>query len=187
MRQKPRCLQTKTIASSRLFRIEQLDLEFTNGQKRCYERINSQHHGAVLVVAVDKNYFYLIREYAAGTNQYELAFPKGAIDQNEAILDAANRELREEIGFSAEKLTWLRSMSLSPGYFSAKIELVVAQGLTYAPLAGDEPETIEVVRWPVGDIENLLHQTDFSEARSIAALFLVKQWLEGKHNESSTS
>ena len=38
-------------------------------------------------------------EYSAAIDKYALTFPKGKIDEGESILDAANRELQEEIGF----------------------------------------------------------------------------------------
>lgn len=183
MRKKPICQQKKLIAQSRLFTIEQLDLLFANGEQRLYERVVNHGCGAALIVALtEDDSLLLIREYAAGTDTYELAFPKGLIEKDEPVLEAANRELREETGFAASELIWLRSMSMSPGYFSSRIELIFARGLYHSPLLGDEPEPIEVVPWPLAASDELLQQSDFSEARSIAALLLVKQWLEKEKN-----
>lgn len=178
MREKPKCKKRAVIAKSRLFTVEEMHLTFSNGAQRVYERIKSHGHGAVLIVALTPGQsLLLVREYAAGTDSYELAFPKGVIDQGETPLEAANRELREETGFAAKELTWLRSMTLAPGYFGARIEVVVAQGLYQAPLPGDEPEPPETVEWPLEASAELLEKPDFTEARSIAALFLVKEWL----------
>jgi ADP-ribose diphosphatase len=178
MREKPICKQRTVIAKSRLFTVEEMHLKFSNGAQRVYERIKSTGHGAVLIVAVTPGEsLLLVREYGAGTDSYELAFPKGIIDHGETPLQAANRELREETGFAARELTWLRSMTLAPGYFGARIEIVVAQDLYHSPLIGDEPEPPELVEWPLYADAELLEKPDFTEARSIAALFLVKEWL----------
>ncbi|CAM2855192.1 ADP compounds hydrolase NudE [Legionella worsleiensis] len=178
MREKPFCKQKSVIAKSRLFTVEEMHLEFSNGAKRIYERIKNHGHGAVLIVAITPgNSLLLVREYAAGTDTIELAFPKGLIDRGETAVEAANRELREEVGFAARELHWLRTMSLAPGYFGSRIEVVLAQGLYYAPLDGDEPEPPEVVEWPLSAAMELLEKPDFTEARSIAALFLAKEWL----------
>ncbi|VTM22829.1 ADP compounds hydrolase nudE [Raoultella terrigena] len=64
----------------------------------------------------------LIREYAVGTESYELGFSKGLIDPGESVLEAANRELKEEVGFGAQKLTFLKKLSMAPSYFSSKNE-----------------------------------------------------------------
>jgi len=51
MSTKPTILNKKTIATSRLFRIESLEIEFSNGVQRNYERLARGHsNGAVLVV-----------------------------------------------------------------------------------------------------------------------------------------
>ncbi|RUR07117.1 ADP compounds hydrolase NudE [Legionella sp. km772] len=178
MREKPKCKKRSVIAQSRLFAIEEMELEFSNGAQRVFERIANRGHGAVLIVALTpNNSVLLVREYAAGIDSYEIAFPKGVIDRGESAVDAANRELREETGYAAKNLNWLRSMTLAPGYFGSRIELVIAQDLYSSPLMGDEPEPPEVIEWPLEAAQELLERPDFTEARSIAALFLAQEWL----------
>ncbi|WP_347252359.1 ADP compounds hydrolase NudE [Legionella sp.] len=179
MREKPVCTHKTVVAKSRLFTVEEMHLRFANGAQRCFERIRSHGHGAVLIVALTAGESLLLaREYAAGTDTYELSFPKGLIEKGESLFEAANRELREEVGFAAKKLDWLKTMTLAPAYFGAKIDLVVARDLYPSPLPGDEPEPPEVIEWPLSAYNELLVRPDFSEARSIAALLMVKQWLE---------
>ena len=177
-RKKPVCKKRSVVAQSRLFTIEQMELHFSNGAERVFERIMHRGHGAVLVVPLSvSGSVYLVEEYAAGVDAYELAFPKGVIEVGETPEQAALRELREEIGMGAHQLTWLRTMTLAPGYFGARLDVVVAESLYKAPLEGDEPEPPRVVEWPLASYQDLLERSDFSEARSIAALYLVKDWL----------
>jgi ADP-ribose diphosphatase len=119
-----------------------------------------------------------VREYAAGTERYELGFPKGLIDLGETADQAANRELKEEIGFGAKTLTPLKQVVLAPSYFSSQMTLFVAQELYSEKLEGDEPEPLEVVRWPLAQAEELVTHMDFSEARSITALLLALKHLK---------
>ncbi len=178
MREKPICKRMAVVAKSRLFTVEEMFLEFSNGAERVYERVRSSGLGAVLIVALTPgDSLLLVREYAAGTDRYELAFPKGIIDSGETPVEAANRELREETGFAAKELHWIRSMSMAPGYFGAQINMVIALDLYHSPLEGDEPEPPEVVEWPLDAAMDLLEKPDFTEARSIAALFLANEWL----------
>ena len=175
---KPEILATEVVAQSRLFKIESLDLRFSNGVERTYERMKPSGRHAVLVVPVtEQGDLLLIREYSAGTERYELGFPKGLIDQGESAAEAANRELKEEIGLGAKALQPLKEVVLAPSYFSSKMTLFLAQDLYPEQLEGDEPEPLQIVRWPLSQAEELLHHMDFAEARSITALFLALKQL----------
>jgi ADP-ribose diphosphatase len=155
---------------------EQLDLEFSNGERRRYERVIQNGHGAVMIAAMpDKDTVLLIKEYAAGTHRYELCLPKGRIDAGESILEAANRELKEEVGFGAHSLQVLRQITLAPTYMTHAIHLVLAEDLYPERLQGDEPEPLEVVPWRLDRLHELVMREDCSEGRSLAALLIVKE------------
>jgi ADP-ribose diphosphatase len=201
---KPSILKRATVARSRLFRADEIHLRFSNGEERTYEKLCSGGPGAVLIVPLlDENTVLLVREYAAGIEDYHLALPKGAIDQGETILAAANRELKEEVGYGARKLQFLKRINLSPAYMEHGINVVIAwelyperlEGDEPEPiedvviawdlyperLVGDEPEPIEVVPYPLSDLLELIARSDVCEGRSIAALFMVREWLAGNY------
>ncbi|MCC4816462.1 MULTISPECIES: ADP compounds hydrolase NudE [Vibrio] len=173
-RTKPEILAQQTVAQSKLFSIESLDLRFSNGVERTYERMKPSGRNAVMMVPITEHGdILLVREYAAGTERYELGFPKGLIDPGEQPNEAAVRELKEEIGFGANKLTPLKEVILAPSYFSSKMTLFIAEELYPEKLEGDEPEPLDIVRWPLAQAEELLTHLDFCEARSITALLLA--------------
>lgn len=175
----PEILAQRTAAQSTLFTIESLDLRFSNGEQRTYERMKpSGRHAVMMVPVTAQGDLLLVREYAAGTERYELGFPKGLIDQGESPQQAANRELKEEIGFGATILTPLKEVVLAPSYFSSKMTLFLAQDLYSEVMEGDEPEPLEVIRWPLAQAEELLTHLDFCEARSITALLLALRSLK---------
>jgi ADP-ribose diphosphatase len=181
MPEKPIVLKKTTVASSRLFRIEALDLEFSNGELRTFERLarGNPSGGAVLVVPMlDGDTVLLIREYSAGVDRYELGLPKGRIDPGETMFEAANRELKEEIGYGAGQLHQLSSFSIAPQYLQHMTEIILATGLYPEKLPGDEPEELEVVPWKLSDINALLTTGECTEARSIAALFMAIEYLK---------
>ncbi|MGA7802462.1 MAG: ADP compounds hydrolase NudE [Gammaproteobacteria bacterium] len=178
MVKKPDILNIETIAQTRLFTIEQLDLRFANGVEVQFERIRGSAAGAVLIVPmVDADRVLLIREYAAGSERYELGLPKGRVEDGEDLLAAANRELMEEVGYGARRLRLLKSLSLAPGYLSQTTHVILAQDLYAERMPGDEPEEIEVVPWQLSRLDELLMRDDCTEARSIAALYLVRETL----------
>jgi len=176
MKNKPKILNIETIATTRVFNIERLDLEFSNGEKRQYERLKPPGNGAVLVVPMlDDDTVLMIYEYSGGTDRYELALTKGKIDAGETPIEAANRELMEEVGYGSNKLTFIKTMTLAPGYQSNVTHIVLAQDLYEASAEGDEPEPLEVVKYKLSELEDLAYHKDLTEARSIAALYMAKE------------
>ncbi len=180
MRKKPDIIARETVARTRLFQVEQLDLRFANGVEVQYERLKSNSAGAVLVVPMlDDDTVLMIREYAAGVHRYELGLPKGRVEPGEDLLEAANREMMEEIGYGANTLQHMTAFTLAPGYLGHHTQIVLAQDLYEQRCEGDEPEEIEVVPWRLSELNSLLARDDCSEARSIAALFMVRELLAG--------
>ena len=180
MRQKPTVLSREFVASSRLCRVEAVQLRFSNGAERTYERLvgRGNGYGAVMIVAMlDAEHAVLVEEYCGGTDEYELSLPKGLIEPGEDVLAAADRELKEEAGFGARQLEHLTELSLSPGYMSQCIQVVLARDLYPERLPGDEPEAIRVERFSLRDISRLAMAENFSEGRALAALYLVRDLL----------
>jgi len=180
---KPEILNCQDVARSQLFRIQQVDLRFSNGEQRTYERLASSGNAAVIIVPMlDADTVLLIREYGVGVENYQLGLPKGRVERGEDMLEAANRELMEEVGYGAHALHKLKLLSQSPSYMQHHTQIVLAQQLFPQTAEGDEPEPLEVVPWKLSELDALLAQTDFTESRSIAALFLAKNYLARQGN-----
>lgn len=171
----------ETAARTRIFHIQELDIEFSNGAKVTYERLKSSENGAVLIIPLlDPNTVLLIREYAAGVGRYELALPKGKVETGEDLLLAANREIKEEVGHGANKLEHINSVTLAPGYISHTTHIILAEDLYPEQAEGDEPEAIEVIPWQLNRLDELFQHPECTEARSIAALYMLRDILKNR-------
>jgi len=158
-----------------LFRVEALDLEFSNGEQRTYERLISRGVGAVIIVAMpDADTVLLVREYACGVHRYEVGLPKGRLEPGESHVEGANRELQEEVGFAARDLKELGELTLAPGYMTHATRVVLARDLYPSRLPGDEPEELQVIEWPIANLTELVQRDDCTEGRTIAALYMAR-------------
>ena len=156
----------RELAAGDMLRVEQVELEFPNGERRTYSRMKARGLGAVIIVPMlDATTVLLAREYAAGLHHYEIGLPKGRLERGESILEAAQREMKEEIGYGARKLQELTRL------------IVLARDLYPEKLEGDEPEEIEVVPWPMADLHALTAREDCTEGRTIAALYIARDYL----------
>lgn len=178
MPDKPRILERRVLCRSRLFTIEEVDLLFASGAQACFERLATTDRGIVMVAPLlDADTIILVREYAAGTDRYELTLPKGLIDPGEDALAAADRELREEAGFGAGSCEYFNSLTVAPGYNGQATTVVIARDLFPASLPGDEPEPLEVVYGSLANLDELVARDELTEARTIATLYRVREWI----------
>jgi ADP-ribose diphosphatase len=167
---------------SRFLHTEEVDLEFSNGERRTHERLLNSGLGAVIIVPMrDDDTVLMVREYGVGLDHYELGLPKGRLDQDDSVEQGADRELKEEAGYGAHSLIRIGELSLSPAYMTHVTSVVLAQDLYPERLEGDEPEALEVVPWKLSELHTLMAREDVTEGRSIAALFMAREYLAGRY------
>ena len=177
-RKLPHIHQRRIEPAGKRLKFELLDLEFSNGATRTYSRMRTHGLGSVIIVPMqDDDTVLLAREYACGLHHYELGLPKGRLEEGESILDAANREMKEEIGYGAHELRELKDLSLAPGYMTHVTHVVLARKLYAEKLEGDEPEELDVMPWPIDDLDSLVSRPDCTEGRSIAALYIARDYI----------
>lgn len=187
MRHCPTILKTELLAESGHFQIEALHLQFSNGQQRVYERLRGTGYRSVMLVAMpDPEHVLLVREYAVGVENTILGLPKGGAEPDEDYLEAAQRELGEEVGLRAARLTELGELTLAPGHLCHRYQVVLAEHLSPFQLQGDEPEALECLRVPLAEIPALVASGELHEARAIAALFMAMGAL-AQRNKPGTS
>jgi len=183
-KQLPTILDSRWRDPSDMFKIQELDLEFSNGERRTYQRMKTHGLGAVIIVPMkDDQTVLLAREYAAGLHHYEIGLPKGRREKDETVMQAAQREMKEEIGYGANELIDLASLSLAPGYMTHITHIVLARDLYPEKLEGDEPEELEIVPWPISDLLSLTAREDCTEGRTIAALYIARDYLEAEQSK----
>lgn len=161
--------------ASRIFKIESMDLTFSNGTQATYERIMGGR-GAVMAVPFDGSNFYLSVEYAGGVMAYALGLVKGKIDEGESKEQAVIRELEEEIGLGARKLTLLKhEMTVAPGMLDLRMYSFLCEDLYPCVCQGDEPEPIDIIKASPQEVKELIFNPDspLTEGRTIAALTLA--------------
>jgi ADP-ribose pyrophosphatase len=132
------------------------------------------HPGAVTIVPIDdQGRLWFVRQYRHAAGERLLELPAGTISPGETPEACAARECREEIGMAAARLIPLGGFFLAPGYSTEYMHLYLAQGLTPAPLAGDEDEDLELEVVPFQEVKDWISRGDVRDGKSLAALLLA--------------
>ena len=173
----PKIKNRKIISRTNLFRVDQLDVNFDNGQDRQYEVICGTGNGAVMVIPIIDSEIIFIREYAAAIDDYSLTLPKGKIDDGETPIQAANRELQEEIGYKSNNIELLYLLDLAPGYINHKTNIVLASSLVPSKLKGDEPEDLDIVRCKISDVAKFLSNEKNIDSRVLSSLYILDNFM----------
>lgn len=104
------------------------------------------HNPAVAMVPVAADgRILLVRQWRTPAGRALLELPAGSVDTDEETEPAAQRELQEEVGYKAGRLTRLGGFWVAPGYCTEYIHIYLCEDLSESRLPGDEDENIEVV------------------------------------------
>ena len=165
----------REVFKTSIFRIKEVDVE-VKGKRKTYSLVEKKD-SALIVPITDDGQLVLIKEYFPAIGSYGIGLPKGRVDSGSS-LDAANRELQEEIGYKAKELIKLGTLTVSPGSTRHKTHVYLAKHLVESKLPGDEDEEIEIVKIPFKDFEKLIEDKRLNEARFIAALYMARKYMD---------
>ncbi len=173
----------KTIKSTEIFdgRVVHLrvdEVELPTGKKSTRELI--RHPGGVGVVAVDdQNHVLMVRQYRKPLEQTLLEIPAGKLEAGEDPKECAARELEEETGYCAKNFTYLDYFIPTPGYCDEKIHIYLAKDLYQGNIHPDEDEILNVERYPLEQLIDMIAAGDLKDGKTIIGL-LKYQFLQNK-------
>jgi ADP-ribose pyrophosphatase len=156
-------------------RIVELAVErfrFADGEE--VEREVVHHSGAAAAVAHDDEHLYLVRQPRETVGDPDfLEIPAGRLDkEGESPLEAAKRELAEEIGKAAADWEPIATFASSVGMTDELVHVFHATGLSDATAQAEEHERIEIVRWPLSDLDGAIAAT--RDAKTLIGLLWLK-------------
>lgn len=144
------------------------DALLPNG-KPCVREI-VEHSGGACALYVENDRAVFVRQYRYAYGESVLELPAGKCDVGENPSIAAARELAEETGIVAERVSLLFETYPSPGYTDEKICIYLAEGGKTQPPKLDEGEFLDVVWLPLTTVKEMLFRGEFKDAKTIIAL-----------------
>ncbi len=163
----------REIYNGRIINLHVEEIELPDGSAATREII--QHPGGVCILAItDEKEILMVKQYRSGPKEVMLEVPAGKLEYGEDPCECAARELEEETGYSAEKLTFVYDFCSSPGFASERIYLYLAENLIKKEQHLDEGEFLEIYKYTIEELDEMLKNNKINDAKTLIAIQYAK-------------
>jgi rSAM/selenodomain-associated transferase 1 len=173
----PRLVASELLAASPWRAVVRDELRRSDGRPSDYTYLAVPR--AVFVVAVTRaRELILVRQYRHPVRDWTLEVPAGSVEEGESALEAARRELLEEVGGSSSSWRHLSTFYSSSAHLSLRSDAFLADEVELASPHPDEEESLATVRLPLDEALARVRSGGFVEGQTALAILLAAPFLE---------
>jgi 8-oxo-dGTP pyrophosphatase MutT (NUDIX family) len=169
--------RTRSVYESELVKVSEDEVIKPNGEEGKYATVGLADGVGVLALD-DGGAVYLVKEFRYALGREDVEIVGGAIDEGEEPLEAARRELREELGIEARMWTELGRVTHSTSMVKSFSTLFLARGLSFTQKDEDSGEVLETVKMPFAEAVERALNGEFIHATSCVLVLRAREHLE---------
>ena len=163
-------MKKEKLFKGKLFEINAYHMQV---EQRKVRREIIEHPGAAAMLAFDEKGKVLLVKQHRFPHGYILEIPAGTLEKGEKPIDCAHREIIEETGYEAKKMTKLVSYFPSVGYNKEEINIIVASGTKKKfDLKLDNDEFITVVKMDIKKLVGMIKSGKIIDSKTICAVMI---------------
>lgn len=163
-------IEKRVIYKGRILTLRADTIELPNGNTAFREVI--EHSGGAAVLALNDNgEIYLIKQFRYPYNEVIYEIPAGKLSVDESPLECASRELTEETGIIAGKLSLMNTIYPSPGYTDEKLYIYLAENLAVGVTNLDTDEFVELVSVPFNKALQMVNDGIIRDCKTVVAIY----------------
>ena len=176
---KEKTIKAETVYEGTFLTLKRDKILLPNGNTSTREWI--KHPGAVCCVPILPNgKIVLIRQYRYAVKQEMIEIPAGKLDKNEIPEKCALRELEEEIGYKANKLTLLANIHPAIGFTDEKMWLYLAEGLVKTKQNHDADEFLVLFPTKLKEAVDMVWSGQITDVKTIIGILWAQKMLLGE-------
>lgn len=176
--------EEKTMKSDKLYEGKIVNLRIDTVElpdKKYSKREIVEHPGGVAVIPVtEDNKLVLVKQFRKPVERFLYEIPAGKLEINEEPRETAVRELKEETGYTANKLSYLYEFYTSPGFSNEKIYLFLGEDLVEGEAEPDSGEFIESESIAIEDLLKMIDRGEILDAKTIMGIYIAEQYFKQK-------
>ena len=171
---KEKTIKAETVYEGTFLTLKRDKILLPNGNTSTREWI--KHPGAICCIPIlPDGKIALIKQYRYPVKKEMIEIPAGKLDQNEIPEQCALRELEEEIGYKANKLTLLANIHPAVGFTDEKMWLYLAEDLIETKQSLDTDEFLSLFPTKLEEAVEMVWEGEITDVKTIIGILWAQR------------
>lgn len=163
------------VFEGKVFSVKVDDIKYNGSGNLATRQVAVHPGGAVVIPLKSDGKIIFVKQFRYPHLEFVIELPAGKLDKGEDPEKCAIRELKEETGFSSEKIVKLGKIYTTPGFCNEVLHIYLAEKLTEGEHAREEgEEDMELLEMTLEEAEAKIRNGEIVDAKTISGLMMFK-------------